>query len=176
VTRSYPELGETKFAALVPERAFRQGANDVAIYAVAGNVLEELPGSDLTYALASGSLAASDGAAVPIRNPIKGGVRGTRSPTGATLGGWAANAKGSRPADSVVVLVDGKSVFTGRPGNITRKDILERYGVDNAGFIFRLPGSLLPAAGKEHSVRVFALSGAVATELRYLPGYPWATG
>ncbi len=176
VTRSYPELGETKFAALVPERAFRPGANDVAIYAVAGDVLEELPGSDLTYSLDSGSLDASDGATVPISNAIKGEVRGVRSTTGSTLGGWAANVKARRPADSVVVIVDGESVFTGKPGNITRKDILEKYGADNAGFIFRLPGSLLPAAGKEHSVRVFALSGSAATELRYHSGYPWATG
>jgi hypothetical protein len=32
--------------------------------------------------------------------------------------------------------------------NITRKDILKRYGVDKAGFIFRLPGALLPPPGR----------------------------
>jgi hypothetical protein len=107
---------------------------------------------------------------------ITGEVRGTRSATGSTLGGWAANLKTHKPAGSIVVLVDGQSVFAGENGNITRKDLLKRYGVDNAGFIFLLPGALLPVAGTEHQVRVFAIAGRVASELHYLRGYPWATG
>ena len=102
-------------------------------------------------------------------------MRGTRSASGSTLGGWAANIKARKPADEIVVFVDGKSVFVGEPGNIPRKDILQRYGVDNAGFIFRLPGSLLPEAGAAHQVRVFAVAGKTSSELKYLPGYPWAT-
>ena len=102
-------------------------------------------------------------------------MRGERSTTGSTLGGWAGNIKTHKPADSIVVLVDGQSVFVGENGNITRKDILERYGIDKAGFIFRLPGSLLPDAGAAHQVRVFAIAGKAASELRYLHGYPWAT-
>ena len=106
---------------------------------------------------------------------MSGEVRGSRSTSGATLGGWAANLKARRPASSIVVFVDGKSVFVGENGNIPRKDILERYGIDKAGFIFRLPGGLLPAAGAGHQVRVFAVAGRAASELRYLRGYPWAT-
>ncbi len=175
VTRSYTEFGQTKFAALVPERSIRQGANEVSVYAVNGTKLAELKGSDLTYSLQSGALQASDGTTVPVGPAVSGEVRGSRSTSGSTLGGWAANLKTRKPADSIVVFVDGQSVFVGENGNITRKDILERYGVDKAGFIFRLPGALLPEAGAGHQVRVFAIAGKAAAELRYLRGYPWAT-
>jgi hypothetical protein len=175
VTRSYTEFGQTKFAALVPEQSIHAGANDVSVYAVAGTTLTELKGSDVTYSLEAGALRASDGKLIPERQAITGHVRGTRSATGSTLGGWAANLKTQKPAGSIVVFLDGQSVFAGENGNITRKDILERYGVDKAGFIFRLPGALLPVAGAGHQVRVFAIAGGVASELRYLHGYPWAT-
>jgi hypothetical protein len=176
VTRSYTEFGETKFAAMVPERSLRPGANEVSVYAFAGTTLTELRGSDVTYSLEAGALRGSDGKAIPVRKDVTGEVRGTRSGTGSTLGGWAANLKTRKPAGSIVVFVDGQSVFAGENGNIPRKDILERYGVDKAGFIFQLPGALLPVAGAEHQVRVFAIAGNVASELRYLRGYPWATG
>ena len=176
VTRSYTEFGETRFAAMVPERSLHTGANEVSVYAVAGTTLTELRGSDVTYSLEAAALRGSDGKAIPVRKAVTGHVRGTRSATGSTLGGWAANLKTHKPAASIVVFVDGQSVFAGENGNITRKDILDRYGVDNAGFIFRLPGALLPLAGTEHQVRVFAIAGGVASELHYLRGYPWATG
>jgi len=175
MTRSYRELGETKFGAMVPETSIHTGANDVSVYAVTGDALTELHGSDLTYSLGAGGLQASDGTTIPVRAAISGEVRGTRSATGSTLGGWAANLKTHRPAESIVVFVDGRSVFVGQDGNIERKDILQRYGVDNAGFLFSLPGPLLPEAGAAHQVRVFAIAGKVASELRYLRGYPWAT-
>jgi hypothetical protein len=43
-------------------------------------------------------------------------------------------------------------------------------------FQFELPTSLLPAAGADHDVRVFAVNGRLASEPRYAPGYPWGTG
>ena len=175
VTRSYTEFGETKFAALVREQSIHAGANDVSVYAVNGPKLVELQGSDLTYSLQADALRSSDGTIVPVGPAVSGEVRGSRSTTGSTLGGWAANLRTHRPAESIVVFVDGQSVFVGENGNITRKDILKRYGVDKAGFIFRLPGSLLPDAGAAHQVRVFAIAGEAASELKYLPGYPWAT-
>ena len=175
VTRSYTDAGQTKFGAMVPEKSIHAGANDVSVYAVSGRTLTELRGSDVTYTLGAGTLEASDGTTIPVGKAVSGEVRGTRSASGSTLGGWAANVKARKPADAIVVLVDGQSMFVGEPGNIQRKDILKRYGVDKAGFIFRLPGSLLPDAGAAHQVRVFAIAGKAASELEYLPGYPWAT-
>ena len=175
VTRSYSDAGQTKFGAMIPERTLHAGANDVSVYAVNGNALTELRGSDVTYELANGALQASNGTSIPVGRAVAGEVRGTRSSSGSTLGGWAANVKARKPAGSIVVFVDGKSVYVGDNGNITRKDILKRYGVDKAGFIFRLPGSLLPNAGATDDVRVFAIAGNAASELKYLPGYPWKT-
>jgi len=175
VTRSYNEFGQTKFAALVPEQSIHAGANDVGVYAVNGTKLEQLKGSDLAYSLQDHALQASDGSTVPVGSAVRGDVRATRSTSGSTLGGWAGNLKTHKPAGSIVVLVDGDSVFVGENGNITRKAVLKRYGVDKAGFIFRLPGALLPEAGAAHNVRVFAIAGKAASELRYLHGYPWAT-
>jgi hypothetical protein len=177
VTRSYTEGGQTKFGAMVPEQSIHAGANEVSVYAVGGGrALTELRGSDVTYSLAADALRASDGTTIPLRAAVTGEVRGTRNASGSTLGGWAANVKAHKPAGSIVVFVEGQSVFVGENGNIPRKDILERYGVDKAGFIFRLPGSLLPAAGAAHQVRVFAVAGKAAAELRYIRGYPWAKG
>jgi hypothetical protein len=173
VTRSYTDAGEARFGAMIPETSLHAGANDVSVYAVNGRTLTELPGSDVTYSLGNGALQASDGTSFPVGRAISGEVRGTRSSDGSTLGGWAANVKARKPATSIVVLVDGKSVYVGDNGNITRKDILKRYGVDKAGFIFRLPGALLPPAGATDDVRVFAIAGRTASELKYLAGYPW---
>jgi hypothetical protein len=181
MTRSYTELGATKFAALVPEDAFTQGENDVTVYSVGGTAvrpaLEELRGSELTYTLSGSTIKASDGKTIQVQpGALTGEVRALANPGGSNLGGWAADLKAHRAADSIIVFVDGRSAFAGRNGNYRRKDIVDRYGVDNAGFIFQLPAGLLPAAGQDHQVRVFALAGGVASELRYLAGYPWATG
>ena len=96
VTRTYTEHGETKFAALVPETAFRKGANEIAVYAVfrtgSGLGLEELRGTQLDYTLAgNGTLEASDGTAVRVTRGVSGEVRGTRSGSYVTFGGWAAD-------------------------------------------------------------------------------------
>ena len=153
VTRSYTEQGETKFGAMVPEAVDPRRRERGQRYAVgAGRALTELRGSDVTYSLEPGVLRASDGTTIPLGSAVSGEVRGTRNSSGATLGGWAANLKTHKPAGSIVMFVDGQSVFVGENGNIPRKDILERYGVDKAGFIFRLPGGLLPAAGAGHRV------------------------
>src|SRR5439155_22265801 len=108
VTRSYTEFGETKFAALVPEQSIHAGANDVSVYAVDGRRLEELEGSDLTYSLEAGALRASDGTSVPVTAAVSGEVRASSTASGATLGGWAGNVKTHKPAESIVVFVDGQ--------------------------------------------------------------------
>jgi hypothetical protein len=137
-------------------------------------VLEVLRSANRTYSLRAATLHASDGRTIPLRNTIAGEVGGTESSSGATLGGWAANLRARRAAASIVVFVNGRSVFVGENGNTAREDIVDRYDVQEAGFIFRLPASLLPAAHRGHDVRVVAITGNVASELRYLPGYPWA--
>ena len=175
VTRSYTEPGETKFGAMIPERSLHAGANDVSVYAVNGKTLTELPAATSRTRSGPARSQASDGTTVRSAGPSSGEVRGTRSASGSTLGGWAANMKSRSRPSSIVVLVDGKSVFVGDNGNIPRKDILKRYGVDKAGFIFRLPGSLLPDAGRRDRCACSRSPGKAASELQYLRGYPWKT-
>jgi Sulfatase len=42
VTRTYAELGETKFSAMIPERSLHAGANTIKVYAVSGDTMTEL--------------------------------------------------------------------------------------------------------------------------------------
>jgi hypothetical protein len=183
VTRSYTGLGTTKFQALVPEEALRAGANDVAVFAVGGSgaklVLEELRRIDVMLTLENGAAPAiesSDGTTIRVKpRAVAGEVRIVwRDETG-TFEGWAADLDARRAAERVVVFVDGRSAYVGRPGK-SRKDIGARYGARRAGFVFRLPGSILPTPGGGHEVRVFAVLGGVASELRVLGENPWADG
>ena len=138
-------------------------------------MLEELPSEGVTYTLGKKGLEASDGTIVRVGSALSGEVRGEQRGANVVLGGWAADIVARRPATTIVVLADGTSVFVGRNGNLRRDAIKDRYGVDKAGFLFRLPRSLVPDSGTAQ-VRVFALRGGTASELRYLPGYPWPTG
>ena len=62
----------------------------------------------------AGALEASDGTAVTVTRDVKGEVRGTRSTSGSTLGGWAASLKARKPADAIIVLEHGRIVEIGR--------------------------------------------------------------
>jgi hypothetical protein len=184
VTRTYTESGATRFAALVPESSMRSGVNDVAVFAIHRSgrklVLEELRSSNLTFALAESTapvITASDGTAIRVESgALAGDVRALTQGDRVSFSGWAADLEARRPADSIVIFVDGRSVYAGHPGNMRRDDVEKRYGVDKSGFLFMFPRSLVPARGTAHQVRVFALRGDVASELEYKPGYPWATG
>jgi hypothetical protein len=183
VTRSYTESGATRFAALVPESSVRSGVNEVSVFAIHESrgrlVLEELRSSNLTFALSESTapvITASDGTTIRVeRGALAGDVRALTQGDRVSFSGWAADLEARRPADSIVIFVDGRSVYAGHPGNMPRNDIEKRYGVDRAGFLFMFPRSLVPARGAAYQVRVFAVRGKVASELRYQPGYPWAT-
>ena len=182
VTRSYTEFGTARFAALVPESAVRAGANDVAVFAVRESqgrvVLEELRTSNVTLALQGTPpvITSSDGTTIRfVQEALAGDVRALTRGDSVTFGGWAADLEARRPAESIVIFADGRSVYAGHPGNIARDDINKRYGVAKAGFLFQFPRSLVPAQGLTHQVRVFAIRGGIASELRYPPTYPWST-
>jgi len=182
VTRTYDVFGETRFAAIVPETSFRAGPNAIDVLAVrvaSGElVLEELERSTPSYTLET------RGDAEVIAGPgetffrveaeaLSGEVRARARSETVQFGGWAADLRRRRAAESVLVLVDGSAVYVGRAGNQNKKDITARYGIEQPGFRFELPAFALPRAGREHTVRVFAIDAGVASELRYAPGYPW---
>jgi hypothetical protein len=174
VTRTFRQHGQTRFAALVPERALRPGANDVAVFAVRGPVLEELPSSDLGFALRDGAIESTAGRETRIEpGALTGTVRATAQGTSVLFSGSATHRATRRPADSLVVFVDGRAVYFGRAENLKPHRILGGPALGKNGFALELPQALLPSPGGEQRVRVFAVRGAVASELRYLRGYPW---
>lgn len=181
-TWSYESLGKTRFSALVPEGALRHGSNAVGVYAIDDKrgrvVLRELGSSDVSYALRSdgSALRTGDGHVVRvIPGALTGQLRVQTPGDAVRVSGWAADVPGRRPAEDVVVLVAGRSVFVGHPGNIDREDIARRYGIDGAGFVFRLPRALFPPFRDDRTVRIFAITGSRASELRYPDRYRWKT-
>jgi hypothetical protein len=75
--------------------------------------------------------------------------------------------------DTLVVFVGDRAVYTGRAENLKPHAILGEPELGKTGFEFELPPSLLPARGSGQRVRVFALRGRLASELRYDGAFPW---
>jgi hypothetical protein len=90
--------------------------------------------------------------------------------------GLASTRKGHRLVDSLVVFADGKAIFAGAANDLRPLRFLDKGSLDKSRFRFELPRTLLPAEGQDHSVRVFAIRGRVASELAYRGTYPWAHG
>ena len=178
-TRSYDDGGEERFAALVPEHMLHTGSNLVEVFAVTGTsespVLERLKTGNSTLLIRSRGdsevIDTGKGAGVPITpGAVSGSVQAVTPGESVILSGWAADLAGRRPADSVAVFLDGRSVLE-LPVDIRRDSIESRYGIENAGFRAELPKRLLPPWGQGHRVRIVALRGNVASELHYEGGY-----
>ena len=178
VTRTFDQHGQTRFSALVPEDALRNGRNDVEVFAVEGSSgsvrLVRLRGSDVSLSLVGGGRAIRIGArTVLVRaGSLRGLVRAKRQRTGWVFSGWAAQRRGSRRVDTIAVFAGGRAVYTGRADNLRPHAVLGQPELGKTGFQFELPPSLLPARGAR-SVRVFALHGRTAAELRYGAPFPW---
>lgn len=186
VARSYRQHGKARFAAFVPETALRRGPNAVAVYAVtrasAGVVLSELAngesGRSLVVRGGRETIESPRGAAVQVEpGAISGIVRVGQRGSAFLFTGWARIAKATRPPKSLVVLVDGQEIF-GSPTTVVRPlRVLGDFAPKRTlGFSFELPSAALPAPGRGASVRVFALHGRLASELRYAGPYPWPSG
>ena len=173
LTWSYEEEGRTAFAALVPERSFVAGANEVEIFVVrsAGRppVFDRLLGAELEFQLVDGErIDSSAGERFPIEpDALAGEARLWRRGATDVLAGIAVDPDAKRPAERVVVFVEGRSVFSGRAGNAVSRESSRRYGVRPGGFSFELPAGVLPASRGSAEIRVFALGEQVASELAY---------
>ena len=179
MTRTFQSLGETKFGAMVPEQALRNGRNDVAVLLVrhedAGRVLEQLRGSNTTASLVrSGGgelIRSSDGSVIPVRARVLRGSVQVRPGRLVVFSGWAAVPNLTHRADSVAVFADGRQVFASPTARLQPHRVFKHSGL--FGFAFELPRALLPAAGPHHHVRVFGIRLGVATELRTKGQWPW---
>jgi hypothetical protein len=70
--------------------------------------------------------------------------------------------------------VGPRAVYSGRAENLKPHAILGEPELGKTGFEFELPASLLPAPGSGQRVRVIALRGRLASELRYDSAFPWS--
>ena len=180
-TRTFEEHGSTRFSAFVPEGTLRTGANDVAVYAVAGSasrpVLEQLRDGDLGFVLAQEGgheVIRSGGKTIAIRPGLyRGSVRVAIAGTGYVFSGNAGNAK-RRPVRTLVVFDDGRAVYWGRGENLRPHHILGQAGRGGDAFAFELPQGLLPPRTRDDEVRVFAVDAGRASELGYAGDWFWA--
>jgi hypothetical protein len=175
-TRTYEASGEVRFAAFVPEETLRSGRNDVEILTVPAawpaGVLGELEPE--TLSLVAGEIRRSTGDVLRSSDEIRGSVGVTRERSRFVFGGWAADFEARAPVEALLVFVDGEPLYAARGVTLRGAFEPERHeGIDDTGFRFGLPRTLLPPFGSGHEVRVFAVSGDAAAELDYAPGYPW---
>jgi hypothetical protein len=181
VTRTHLDQGQTRFATFVPEDSLRPGSNAVDVFAVRGSgrrlSLEELRGGELNLVLRGSEIVSTEGKRTRIDPAaIAGSVQVSKTANGYAFKGRAATRKGHHLVDSLVVFADGKAIFSGAANDLRPLRFLDKGSLDKSRFRFELPRGLLPAAGQDHQVRVFAIRGRVASELAYRGTYPWAHG
>ncbi|MEP6976727.1 MAG: sulfatase-like hydrolase/transferase [Thermoleophilia bacterium] len=182
-TRTFVENGEMRFSASVPENALHAGENAVAVYAVRGNeprlVLEQLRDSDRGFTLEERDgreVIESAGRTLAIRpGALRGTVRVASKSTGFAFTGNAKHVKARRPIHTLVVFVEGRGVYWGRSEDLRPHHILGQAREREDAFVFELPRSLLPPRGRDNEVRVFAVRLGIASELRYVGEWFWAT-
>ena len=117
-----------------------------------------------------------DGSEIPI---VPQALRGYIEPPQVSqhtvlLTGWAVDEKHTRPAERILVFLNGTFYHAGTTG-ISRPDIVEWLGqpaFTTSGFRHTFPAEPFISSGTPE-VRVFAISGDIASELRYVEEYPW---
>jgi hypothetical protein len=182
VTQAFQENGETRFAAMLPESALRNGRNEVSVFAVlpgvSGTRLEALRGSTATAVLrarAGRDVVVFPGGRVYTVRPgdLLGHVQAAARKTFAFSG--RAAERGHRHEPTVLkVFVDGKQAFSSPFGLIRPQRSLGQAAQNSRYvFAFELPRSLLPAPGSAHRVRVLVFRYGKASELRYVGPWPW---
>lgn len=177
---------EDRFAVMVPETSFRAGRNRVEILIVPDGperivLSRQVIPSKESYSIAresSGNLVITSAAGH--RFPVVDGAlkayldQAKMEAGGLQFSGWAAGRGMRRPADRVVLFVNGvfghtSSCDSERP-DLVRK--LKRPELNLAGFRFVVSDSLV--AGKDRPVvRLYAIADGVASEVQYPTDYPW---
>jgi hypothetical protein len=175
VTRTFRQGGKITFSAFVPERSLRAGRNAVEIFRVTRKgsriVLDELRLRDLELTLQTrnGRQTIESPGAKPI-HVHPGGLRGTYqialTQSGVIFSGRATTRGGQAGARLIAVFVDDHAVFVGRRSCLRPHRSLGQPNLGRFGFTFELPKALLPDPGKDNHLRVFAIRGRFASELR----------
>jgi hypothetical protein len=183
VTQTFRDKeGETKFSAVVPESSFRKGRNEVEIFVIYGDNKEQAKlvrtrqQKAGTYSLSSpATLTSSENSSIEIvPDAIQGSMdRAEVKGKNVIIHGWAADVKESKPADTIVIFVNGNFLFSGNL-NAERPDVVDYFGnkeLLRSGFHYTFP--LLKFKDIENAeLRIFAVSkNGVASELDNPEGF-----
>jgi hypothetical protein len=117
-----------------------------------------------------------DGSPILTGSKVKGVVDIVKIVNGdATIKGWAVDSKKLQPAHQVIAFVNGRRVAQATPNenrpNLSR--IMISKNVTKAGFSVFIPRLELGALPNAADVRLFAVSGEGAAELKYPANYPF---
>lgn len=183
VTYSFREGNKRRFSALMPEETLREGRNTIEVFVVRGSGqalgLERLAGGDLSFTLrdrggavdiatASGTIAVKPGV-------LTGTVRAAASDKGFLFRGTVLDRRNKARVDLIVLFAGGRAVYVTAPENVKPNSMLGQGDLGRFGFEFELPRALFPTP-PDGDVRVFAIHGRLASELRYAAAYPWHRG
>lgn len=167
VTRTYYLDKETEmFSAFIPEKVPIGNQNNIGFFIVSETegLLKLHPTTfNLmpTYSLSSRkggkgvTILTSDGQTIPVlRNSIRGKVSYVAHKGGRIIiSGWAADSKNNQLPDSIVIFVNGKSVFSG----YSNRDVVNPMSeaTRKAGFQFDIPEKLFFNGTR---IQIFAIS------------------
>ncbi|MDQ4019912.1 MAG: sulfatase-like hydrolase/transferase [Actinomycetota bacterium] len=179
VARSFGAAGSVRFSAFAPEDAFREGANEVEVFAVLPEgELERLGGTgDVpSYALSADgrTVEGPEGRIAIARAGAEGEVEDWYFEAETVrIGGWAGDVQTRTAAETVLVFADGELAYSGTP-SVGRAELGRRHpGLGRSGFVVELPRERL-REGVE--LRFVALHRDRATELAYADEFPWKPG
>ena len=168
VSRTFQdESGESRFFFMAPEKAFRKGSNQVEILEVSGEK-EDLKfyrmtqKTAVTYALVQNSIIrSSEGNRFQIVPEAFNSSVDSLKIEGKNLVfyGWAADVKGSRVPDAIVIFIDNEFFYAG-PSNQDRPDVVKHFGdkkLKRSGFHYTFPTKGVKDIA-DLNVRIFATS------------------
>jgi hypothetical protein len=179
VTSAYRDRGELVFTALVPPSALRSGSNSVSVFAIRGRQphptllslqrqrqldfgLEERSGTTVIVAPHRREIVVDPKAAQGFVEEIRAAPE-----VPLVVSGWALTSR-KTPIDRVLLFVGDRFIAASEPSR-EREDVAEHFGNSalNSGYsLWAAPGAL-GDEGKR-AVRVFAVTGSRASELRRL--------
>ncbi len=188
VTESFGKGSHAKFSAVIPEQALRSGSNQVRLFSAGvarGDVVLDEAGQRPApvYSLSptSGSggerLLSPDNGSIPVTHgrALRGHLGSAKEMDHQVFfTGWAADVENAELVEAIVILENGRHVFSGRT-NLQRNDLVKLYeeALRWAGFRLSVPAALFADLGGSE-VRVFAVSKrGFAVELVYAAGYKW---
>lgn len=187
LTEPQAATGDTaRFSVMVPEEAFRAGANEVRVFVARSGNDGDLalvpaggtaaPDDSGRFRLSDAVIMAPDGRELAVEGgALEGWVDSVHRRGGLIqFDGWAADVDAGKPARRVVMFKNGEFVRAADAA-VERIDVLQFYDdkrLRNSGFSMTLPARMFE--DDSDVVRVFAISGdGRASELHYVDDFKW---